>query len=90
VIAFREGERRRKRKEKMIWKSYVSGPKSACFDEFLFDVCTEYNLDFTILHRDKGWFREKIFFQVEGSEENILKLKKIIVYAIKNHNEKTE
>lgn len=54
------------------WESYMSGPKWAGISQALFDIAQKCSLTFRITHQDKGWIRETVFFEVEGTDDKIL------------------
>ncbi len=67
-------------------KSYVEGPKWAAFPKFLRDACFMYELKIIHMDVDKGWIRETVRFEVEGTESNLRRLHKTIALGVEEYN----
>ena len=67
-------------------KSYVEGPRWAGFPKFLKDACFMYDLKIVQMDIDKGFIRETVRYKVEGTESNLMRLKKAIEISIEEYN----
>lgn len=70
-------------------KSYFEGPRWAAFPSFLKKACFMYDLEIVKLDIDGGFIRETVYFQVEGTETNLMRLKRAIgagMYATLCHS----
>ena len=68
------------------FKICVEGPRWARFPKFLKNSCFMYNLKVIDIDIDKGWIRETVSFEVEGSESNLRRLIKSIELGIEEYN----
>jgi len=67
-------------------KSYVEGPKWAASPKFLKDACFMYDLKIVRMDIDRGFIREAVRFKVEGTESNLMRLKKAIEIGVEEYN----
>ena len=67
-------------------KTYVGGPKWAGLKDLLYELSTIYNLDLVIESHDKGWFRETIYFSLEGDAENVKAMGKHMERSLTEYN----
>ena len=69
----------------MKWKSYISGLKWTGLKPLLFEISCKTKVNFKIIDRDRGFLRETIYFEIEGSEENIRKFNDYLKWSIKEY-----
>jgi hypothetical protein len=67
-------------------KTSISGPRWANITNFLFQASVAYGFDLEILYRDKGWFREEVFFKMSGERNMVEGAYNEIVRQLEEHN----
>ena len=67
-------------------KSYIEGLKLANLTKFLMSSAWEIGLEITILERDKGFIRETIYFELEGTEEKLKIFNKVLKSMVAEYN----
>ena len=60
-----------KKHEKGICKSWVESPRWGHIEGALIDWAQEVNVDITISHVEKYLIRERVFFEICGTEKKI-------------------
>ena len=67
-------------------KSWVEGLKFAKVANFLIELANSSNVDIKVTYVDKGWIREKVYYELDGSEENINSFKRKLTNTVYNYN----
>lgn len=67
----------------MKCRGYLSGLRTHGIKPFLWEISTKLGLDFKVLDREKGWFRETVYFEFSGDEKNLKEAEKIIKDIVK-------
>ena len=75
--------------EQMKYKSYIQGLKWAGIKTLLYELAWDNQLDISILEHDKGWFRETIYYGLNGEDENIKCFNRQLKLVVEKYNNKT-
>jgi hypothetical protein len=69
----------------VTFRTHIEGPRWANARQFLLD--TAYKLDLDIKTEViKGWFTERIYFTVTGSDSNVDRFKRQVQQALLQYN----
>jgi len=59
-------------------RTYIQGLKIYNLTKLLWELSFRFNLTLTILYKITGWFKEIIYFEIEGQEEKIKQFQKFL------------
>jgi len=68
-------------------RSYVAGPKWVGLKEFLYEVALAHDVEYRTIEHDRGWFRETIWYVLEGNKQSVKNAQSYIDEKLCAHNE---
>jgi len=66
-------------------KTYVEAPKSAHIRQGLFDLAQRHGVSFSA-ETDKGWFKETVYFTVDGDDAAVKAFARDVNRALSDWN----
>jgi len=70
----------------MKFKSTAECWKIAKLPNFLIETANKLKLEIRIIYIDKGWIKEKVYYEIEGDEEKINKFKLTLIQTTNQYN----
>lgn len=66
--------------------SYISGPRWAGVREFIYEASAATGVELVSVDSDKGFFRETVYFSVEGDISSLKKFARLLEIGVENYN----